>query len=92
MSQLTVKKLTKKQREQIVALLRCAADVERTSGDDGILTAADAFGCKVWPISLIERAAWQARNDAMDAISDAQDWHADVLLEAAMRVEEGSWP
>ena len=86
--------MTKKQREQVVELLRCAADDD---GYESILGLSDARRHldHQWG-SDIERIAWMARVAAFDA----EDQFADIedeeyryrLLEAAQRVEEGWTP
>lgn len=79
--------MTKKEREQVVELLRCAADmadiamipITRASGALGHDDNSD-----VW---------WLARN-ARIAVDGESLWpeQRTSLLEAALRVEQGEWP
>jgi len=90
--------MTKRQRAQVVELLRCANDVYRV-GRDGFF-GGTAVAC-VWIHGEREsdqvRRIWRLANAAWDAaagsMTDLRTWsYADVCLEAAARVEEGSWP
>lgn len=81
-------KLTQEQREQVVELLRCAADVgQRNEGP--VLCAALNLGLPLGGATVdIALRAW---SDVLgDAIED--DGAIAAVLEAAQRVEEGSWP
>jgi hypothetical protein len=91
-------KLTRKQREQVVELLRCAAD-ERSDGVgiNGMWDGSKWLGVLVG--SRLSNAAW----DALDSITCGHDYdyicvgrvderYRHRLLEAAALVEEGSWP
>jgi hypothetical protein len=85
--------VTKKEREQVVDLLRCAADEWFTVGG-GIATAARDIGVFNTQTRLVAVAAWERAADVICF------WNRDlsgfsyghVCLEAAARVEEGSWP
>lgn len=80
-------RVTKRQRAQVVELLRCAAD--RCIFDDTF-----AFG---WTRSALGlRQGGKIHNLTCRALTETVglhgfDWRRD-LLEAAARVEEGSWP
>jgi hypothetical protein len=76
-------KLTKKQRAEVVELLRCAADREY-----GIRTTSN------WLYFRGLRISFQAEEAAMEAwwSVPSRDDHRQACLEAAARVEEGSWP
>lgn len=77
--------MTNDEREQVVELLRCAADLgERSEGL--LLTAATRIGVDL-ESGLVDlaRRAW---NSAWT--SEMSDEEA--LLEAALLVEEGRWP
>jgi hypothetical protein len=76
-------KLSRSQRAQVVELLRCAADVLLSSGYPfPKLEAAHRLNSN--------RAVCRVANDACAALAGPR---TDVmLLEAAARVEEGTWP
>lgn len=77
--------MTKRERAQVVELLRCAAD-------GGTLSP--------WPPipNTIEWLAWEAKRaiNADESLTYNQRWGGRTyqwrLLEAAQRVEEGTWP
>lgn len=80
--------MTKKQREQVVELLRCAADVQ---GIGNAASALDLIDGPFWGAAI---KAWESTADVitekrghMSGIS-----YEDICLEAAARVEEGQWP
>lgn len=81
-----MKKLKKQQREQVVELLLCAADY--SNGAFGVvgLGAAQKYldlPDEIWDL------AHEARHDAY------YGWESDyrvTCLEAARRIEEGTWP
>jgi hypothetical protein len=78
--------MTKREREQVVELLRCAAD--RNDPLDAICGFA-ITGARM-------DAKRQTLDDACCALvqtvgESGDDWQRDCL-EAAARVEEGSWP
>lgn len=84
--------MTKRQREQVVELLRCAADIAVTKtwrlwgcGP----TAADDLMASERTRTLAELAITRVSSG-----DDAPDGYAYIsaALEAAARVEEGSWP
>ena len=88
--------LTDEEREQVVELLRCAADNCRRSA----LPFSSAVSTIV-PTSRIEERAYRAlRSVYNEALADGthripgtdQVSVFTTLLEAAQRVEEGSWP
>jgi hypothetical protein len=78
--------MTRRERAQVVELLRCAADGDRPNG---IFPAMENIGAKYMPIGA----------DAVDSVSginwggysDDEQYRAE-LLEAALRVEQGEWP
>lgn len=83
-------KLTKKQRDEVVMILRCAADVARSTwfGVDAIAEAS------VWPDDialrrLAERAYFDVLSRPRDCWNDLTQY---CLLEAALLVEEGVLP
>lgn len=97
--------MTKRQRAQVVELLRCAADVA-VMGDRGsaLSSAASGLGRCSMPFLLpvIGASHWGALLRGKGPVTDAE-CNGDVrhvcgkgyefcLLEAAQRVEEGSWP
>ena len=77
--------MTKRQREQVVELLRCAAD------DDGRLAGTLAQ----WPDELTEDQCSVIANAHYETYFqrpfDQRD-RVQACLEAAARVEEGVWP
>lgn len=87
--------MTKKQRAQVVELLRCAADSRVDGvGLNGMWDGANL----VCPTETVERIAWDAvmslqRSSRPRQVVGVVDEHyRHELLEAAQRVEEGSWP
>lgn len=90
-------KLSKKQREQVVELLRCAADLAETGRYSALFggPAVAAARC-IKPASAVSVHASKAARDAAprgekEGARNADDFIG-VALEAAARVEEGSWP
>lgn len=69
---------TKKQRVDIVKLLLCAADI------NSIAAAAAAL--------RLDSTIYDFAIDARDAVKVHRNDYRARLLEAAVRVEEGSWP
>ncbi len=82
-------KLTKKQRAKVVELLRSAADDCPWGGLNGMFRAEDV-GASVCVVD----AAWCARDLAADLrrLRKGVEPYRHVLLEAALRVEQGEWP
>ena len=88
--------MTKREREQVVELLRCAADCCCDRPGDKTITspyyeALAAVG------SANHHLAWLARCAVMTerfgyAMECGVEEYGDALLEAAARVEEGSYP
>jgi hypothetical protein len=78
--------MTKKQRSQVVELLRCAADLnvyeDKHYGD--FLKSAAVWLCCDWEIIELARLAC--------AYTDSDGTSRYVQLQAAARVEEKSWP
>lgn len=77
--------MTKRERAQVVELLRCAADgpcpgIEGAARDLG---HGDEYEDKIYALAM---RAWYAVPIA------AKDSYRSLCLEAAVRVEEGSWP
>lgn len=76
--------MTKRQRAQVVELLRCAADLHVGDSDTGLAHATDALEADhLWKLALEARVA---------ARSDGPTEYLHTCLEAAARVEEGSYP
>jgi hypothetical protein len=77
--------LSKRQREQLVELLRCAAD--RCDGLDAL------FGFRPTALALDNPNLSYVASDALLATvgDEGDDWQA-ACLEVASRVEEGLWP
>lgn len=85
--------MTKRQRAQVVKLLRCAAD-NRMAGDPGL---NGMFGDGIEQHGEIHDAAWSALTSSRGRYESLGDDGTDEnyrheLLEAAQRVEEETWP
>lgn len=84
--------MTKRERDAVVELLRCAADQHPGGiGLNGMSTAAVHVGAS----KRIDKAAWSIRNRISEAnvqCGENEGAYRAVLLEAAQRVEEGTWP
>lgn len=94
--------MTRKQRAQVVELLRCAADIA-VNGDRGSALGAAAFrldrvfmpfirnitGDSHW-VSLLRGRGPVRDSQALGywICGDGYEW---LLLEAALRVEQGEW-
>lgn len=80
--------MTKKQREQVVELLRCAADLDSLGRAHqyirGNPVTVRGAGFKTWSIAVDARTSAHVENMTLT--------YAESCLEAAARVEEGSWP
>ena len=82
--------MTKKERAQVVELLRCAADgtdwtydVVTTGREQGYSSAVVQTACAArWAVSDERRGAWDG----------SSKYNREDRLEAAQRVEEGSYP
>jgi hypothetical protein len=85
--------MTKREREQVVELLRCAADIIARGGWDegGVLSlAATAADSPFFKFAYdAERRVW---SDMLLCGVPEGALRLRSLLEAAARVEEGSWP
>lgn len=78
--------LTEHERDQVVELLRCAADLYNI-GEVTPRSIATAGVVDEYHRSYIKRLAREAEADVIGC-----DDRTRALLEAAQRVEEGSWP
>ena len=77
--------MTPDEREQVVELLRCAADLGNRN-EGLVLSAAVRLGKRLdGPEVEIARRTWNAV--FVPGMDDEE-----AILEAAARVEEGSWP
>lgn len=87
--------MTKRERAQVVELLRCAAD-QRADGiglngmfDGAVsLRAADQTIALAWNVLISVQRGHLIRT----VVGIVDEWYRAELLEAAARVEEGSWP
>ena len=84
--------MTKRERAQVVELLRCAADFR----DDGSVWPHDeklnGIGAARSWLGLGDEY-WERAVDAREAVyADGEMSYRAACLEAAARVEEGSWP
>lgn len=95
--------LTKKQRAEVVELLRCAADnaIRDYYNGSALGVAAMHLGICTLPYLspvLGSDTHWSKLLRGRGPIQDAPPWficaagYEFCLLEAAQRVEEGSWP
>ena len=84
--------MTKRQRAQVVELLRCAADLENTGRCQApIAEACHWFGYE--PFAFPFGPAVDARADVQWSLPvQRHDDKVAILLEAAQRVEDGDWP
>lgn len=94
--------MTEKERERVVELLRCAAELFRV----GVVTDDSGFhtgGLGLARVFVgVSPATWRAAVEAWESVIDTMqsiaDWdyagwgYADVCLEAALRVEQGEYP
>ncbi len=85
--------MTKRERAQVVELLRCAADespgvASIGGGINGIVRASMGLGLDGW----MTYAAGQAYNATVSGQALTYEDHRARLLEAARRVEDGEWP
>jgi hypothetical protein len=82
--------LTEEERAQVVKLLRCAADllVSQRPIFMPIATAAEDLD---WTTDEADDRTY-VFDLACEAVGDLGPYSVDQLLEAAQRVEEGSWP
>lgn len=79
--------MTKRERAQVVELLRCAADNTQSDDLPGFAPFTDASMAFAGYGGL----AWAAVLAVCDPLSREHD-DLDTFLEAAARVEEGNWP
>ena len=100
--------MTKRERAQVVELLRCAADLAIQGDRSSALgTAASELDRCFMPFLRrcgLRAGHWSELLRGVGPVADCEQWPADdvrlicgtgyefCLLEAAMRVEEGSWP
>ncbi len=98
--------MTAEERKQVVELLRCAADADTQSGNAmrvlGPVLASWHLGYRdqetFHPVDgtvALANAAWMAACADLDIrwpYREPWDAYRGELLEAAQRVEEGSWP
>ena len=88
--------MTKKQREQVVELLRCAADVRWTGvGLNGLFGTSDDLGIE----TALHNDAWESLFNVRQVQCEfgcdrsvVDEAYRRRLLEAAQRVEEGWTP
>lgn len=82
--------MTKKQRAQVVELLRCAADNAGRAVFLPLLTAIDDLATKQPTNNCAFDVYFHAFREQPRTVEHERECAA--LLEAAARVEEGSWP
>lgn len=86
--------MTKREREQVVEMLRCAADERPDFGLNGMFDACGRYSDKTinsaWA-ALLSVARCEAR-DFVATVLPIDEGYRVQLLEAASRVEERSWP
>lgn len=88
--------MNKRERAQVVELLQCAADCCCDRPGDKTITAPyyealAAVGSKHHHVAWLARCAVMVERFG-DTMECGTVEYRDVLLEAAARVEEGSWP
>jgi hypothetical protein len=91
--------VTRAQRAQVVELLRCAADRADLRGGEITLSGPYAVASRGYDL-VVKSRAWAVRVDTMrdlhgrdgDVCDMSNDAYKACLLEAAQRVEEGTWP
>lgn len=92
--------MTKRERAQVVELLRCAADYAARGRRSWLdVVAADigidyAIADKARVVGIIVQSEEPFRSQHLGHRGDIMppDWCLRVALEAAQRVEEGTWP
>jgi hypothetical protein len=87
--------MTKRQRAQVVELLRCAADVCAIDSGHGLYSVAHLLGFDTWDSAFAKgnnalAYVWDQACQALNHVHADGYWHE--CLEAAQRVEEGTWP
>ena len=87
--------MTKREREQVIELLRCAADYVARGGWDpgGALSTTSGMLShdRDW-FRFAMRVERAVCNDLSIPWPGPSDRRLETLLEAAARVEEGTWP
>jgi hypothetical protein len=94
--------MTKKERAQVVELLRCAADLEINEPNSRGCSLGDAGQHLRWdlvaPRACVSRLSLITAMGELEGVVDGEprlvsgtgyQW---LLLEAALRVEQGEWP
>lgn len=88
--------LTKRQRAEVVELLRCAADRCAIDSSHGLYSVAQLIGYATWTERAVggDPAVWHFACEARNFVHQDGYWFGywHECLEAAMRVEEGTWP
>ena len=85
--------MTKRQRAQVVELLRCAADSAPGIGLNGMFAAKNYVSIGGVVFALAWKALLAVSPDwRRGGLSPVDEGYRRGLLEAAARVEEGSWP
>lgn len=96
--------MTKKQRAQVVELLRCAADAcalnrghvwfdvvaNLIGASDAVVEIAREASIEVMDEPVFRDERFDCSQRGLDVMPN--DWNLRVALEAAARVEEGSYP
>jgi hypothetical protein len=78
--------MTRRQRAQVVELLRCAAD--RCDPFDTAL----GFASTAYAVGTSHEVRYLTCDALVETVGDrGNDWQA-ACLEAALRVEQGEWP
>lgn len=92
--------MTNEEREQVAELLRCAADISETGrfGFNPLTRAESMCGYLDADEMELDETIWMLAEDAARKVASengvvaAHDLGVALYLEAAQRVEEGSWP
>lgn len=90
-------RLTKREREQVVELLRCAADTCQIEPSHGLYSVAHLCGFDTWdtaPITGGSTRVWDVACRARNHVHANGIWFGywHECLEAAQRVEDQEWP
>lgn len=84
--------MTKRERAQVVELLRCAADNLTPTSDGAWTDALDGLGVELG-VEFAATRAYAAVADGRILVGGFDiELGRSLYLEAAARVEEGSWP
>jgi hypothetical protein len=86
--------MTKRQRAQVVELLRVAADINGIASAFELMTGIEVTGAHYQPGGRRNYPIWDMAVRAREAVADDGQWteYRWSCLEAAQRVEDHQWP